>query len=126
MRISLTETELTFNYNLDCLSNEKAVCRCGASNCSGFIGERPKSVNTKNGNNTDNKENKTSKAKNNDTKSNNEAKKRQQQTQQQQQQQQKQQQQNMPKLSDKLSAKAEAKQRRYSLPIIPKSKSKPT
>ncbi|CAF0761428.1 unnamed protein product [Brachionus calyciflorus] len=41
-------TELTFNYNLDCLSNEKAVCRCGAKNCSGFIGERPKT----NGNET--------------------------------------------------------------------------
>ena len=35
-------TELTFNYNLDCLSNAKAVCKCGAKNCSGFIGERPK------------------------------------------------------------------------------------
>lgn len=33
---------MTFNYNLDCLSNEKAVCKCGAKNCSGFIGERPK------------------------------------------------------------------------------------
>ncbi|XP_012879328.1 PREDICTED: histone-lysine N-methyltransferase NSD2 [Dipodomys ordii] len=35
-------TELTFNYNLDCLGNEKTVCRCGASNCSGFLGDRPK------------------------------------------------------------------------------------
>lgn len=33
---------MTFNYNLDSLSNEKAVCRCGAKNCSGFIGARPK------------------------------------------------------------------------------------
>ncbi len=33
---------MTFNYNLDCLSNEKAVCKCGAKNCSGFIGVRPK------------------------------------------------------------------------------------
>ena len=24
------------------MSNEKAICRCGAKNCSGFIGERPK------------------------------------------------------------------------------------
>lgn len=34
---------------MDCLSNEKAVCKCGAKNCSGFIGERPKnnSSNTK-------------------------------------------------------------------------------
>ena len=38
-------TELTFNYNLDCLSNEKAACKCGATNCSGFIGERPKNSN---------------------------------------------------------------------------------
>uniref|UniRef100_A0A7N6BD87 Nuclear receptor binding SET domain protein 2 n=1 Tax=Anabas testudineus TaxID=64144 RepID=A0A7N6BD87_ANATE len=35
-------TELTFNYNLDCLGNEKTVCRCGSSNCSGFLGDRPK------------------------------------------------------------------------------------
>lgn len=38
-------TELTFNYNLDCLSNEKAACLCGARNCSGFIGVRPKNSN---------------------------------------------------------------------------------
>ncbi len=37
-----TGTELTFNYNFDCISNEKAPCQCGASNCSGFIGDRPK------------------------------------------------------------------------------------
>ncbi|KAM4706581.1 histone-lysine N-methyltransferase NSD2 [Discoglossus pictus] len=37
--------ELTFNYNLDCLGNEKTVCRCGAPNCSGFLGDRPKSSN---------------------------------------------------------------------------------
>uniref|UniRef100_A0A8C9R0U1 Nuclear receptor binding SET domain protein 2 n=1 Tax=Scleropages formosus TaxID=113540 RepID=A0A8C9R0U1_SCLFO len=36
------DTELTFNYNLDCLGNEKTVCRCGAPNCSGFLGDRPK------------------------------------------------------------------------------------
>ncbi|KAM9477375.1 histone-lysine N-methyltransferase NSD2 isoform 2-T3 [Clarias gariepinus] len=35
-------TELTFNYNLDCLGNEKTICRCGAPNCSGFLGDRPK------------------------------------------------------------------------------------
>lgn len=39
---AVTGTELTFNYNLDCLGNEKTVCRCGASNCSGFLGDRPK------------------------------------------------------------------------------------
>uniref|UniRef100_A0A7N6AV85 Nuclear receptor binding SET domain protein 2 n=1 Tax=Anabas testudineus TaxID=64144 RepID=A0A7N6AV85_ANATE len=38
-------TELTFNYNLDCLGNEKTVCRCGSSNCSGFLGDRPKNSN---------------------------------------------------------------------------------
>ncbi|XP_068608104.1 histone-lysine N-methyltransferase NSD2 [Brachionichthys hirsutus] len=39
-------TELTFNYNLDCLGNEKTVCRCGAPNCSGFLGDRPKNGHT--------------------------------------------------------------------------------
>ena len=34
--------ELTFNYNLDCLGNEKTQCRCGSQNCSGFLGVRPK------------------------------------------------------------------------------------
>uniref|UniRef100_A0A3Q2YGJ6 Nuclear receptor binding SET domain protein 2 n=1 Tax=Hippocampus comes TaxID=109280 RepID=A0A3Q2YGJ6_HIPCM len=40
-------TELTFNYNLDCLGNEKTVCRCGAPNCSGFLGDRPKAADPK-------------------------------------------------------------------------------
>ncbi|ESO90323.1 hypothetical protein LOTGIDRAFT_123404, partial [Lottia gigantea] len=35
-------SELTFNYNLECLGNEKTVCACGAFNCSGFLGVRPK------------------------------------------------------------------------------------
>ncbi|XP_076835587.1 histone-lysine N-methyltransferase, H3 lysine-36 specific [Brachyhypopomus gauderio] len=35
-------SELTFNYNLECLGNGKTVCKCGAPNCSGFIGVRPK------------------------------------------------------------------------------------
>uniref|UniRef100_A0AAV2L1K0 Nuclear receptor binding SET domain protein 1b n=1 Tax=Knipowitschia caucasica TaxID=637954 RepID=A0AAV2L1K0_KNICA len=35
-------TELTFNYNLECLGNGKTVCKCGALNCSGFLGVRPK------------------------------------------------------------------------------------
>lgn len=34
--------ELTFNYNLDCLGNDKTKCECGSENCSGFIGVRPK------------------------------------------------------------------------------------
>ncbi|KAL4609557.1 histone-lysine N-methyltransferase NSD3-like [Arapaima gigas] len=36
-------TELTFNYNLDCLGNGRTSCHCGAENCSGFLGVRPKS-----------------------------------------------------------------------------------
>ncbi|XP_036384462.1 histone-lysine N-methyltransferase NSD3-like isoform X1 [Megalops cyprinoides] len=38
------ETELTFNYNLDCLGNGRTSCQCGAENCSGFLGVRPKSA----------------------------------------------------------------------------------
>ena len=34
--------ELTFNYNLDCLGNEKTQCRCGSQNCSGFLGVKIK------------------------------------------------------------------------------------
>nr|XP_057919686.1 histone-lysine N-methyltransferase, H3 lysine-36 specific isoform X2 [Doryrhamphus excisus] len=34
--------ELTFNYNLECLGNGKTACKCGAPNCSGFLGVRPK------------------------------------------------------------------------------------
>lgn len=45
----LAGTELTFNYNLDCLGNEKTVCRCGASNCSGFLGDRPKASDGRDG-----------------------------------------------------------------------------
>lgn len=37
-------TELTFNYNLDCLGNEKMACNCKTPMCSGFIGDRPKQV----------------------------------------------------------------------------------
>nr|XP_023029170.1 uncharacterized protein LOC111517303 [Leptinotarsa decemlineata]XP_023029171.1 uncharacterized protein LOC111517303 [Leptinotarsa decemlineata]XP_023029172.1 uncharacterized protein LOC111517303 [Leptinotarsa decemlineata] len=36
------ETELTFNYNLECIGKEKKICRCGAPNCSGFIGVKAK------------------------------------------------------------------------------------
>ena len=31
-------TELTFDYQLDSLGNEKKECLCGSRNCSGFIG----------------------------------------------------------------------------------------
>lgn len=37
-------TELTFNYNLECSGKEKKICRCNAPNCSGFIGVKSKSV----------------------------------------------------------------------------------
>ncbi|XP_013784275.2 LOW QUALITY PROTEIN: histone-lysine N-methyltransferase NSD2-like [Limulus polyphemus] len=37
-------SELTFNYNLECRGNEKTKCVCGAPNCSGFIGVRPKTA----------------------------------------------------------------------------------
>ncbi|XP_006201182.1 histone-lysine N-methyltransferase NSD3 isoform X1 [Vicugna pacos] len=36
--------ELTFNYNLDCLGNGRTECHCGADNCSGFLGVRPKAA----------------------------------------------------------------------------------
>ncbi|PAA63624.1 hypothetical protein BOX15_Mlig026212g1, partial [Macrostomum lignano] len=35
--------ELTFNYNFECLGAEKLACQCGAENCSGFLGVRPRS-----------------------------------------------------------------------------------
>ncbi|XP_076140069.1 histone-lysine N-methyltransferase NSD3 isoform X2 [Alosa pseudoharengus] len=38
------DTELTFNYNLDCLGNGRTSCHCGAENCSGFLGVQPKSA----------------------------------------------------------------------------------
>ncbi|XP_043940254.1 histone-lysine N-methyltransferase NSD3 [Protopterus annectens] len=37
-------TELTFNYNLDCLGNGRTECHCRADNCSGFLGVRPKTA----------------------------------------------------------------------------------
>ncbi|CAG9828925.1 unnamed protein product [Diabrotica balteata] len=39
-------TELTFNYNLECTGTEKKVCKCGAPNCSGFIGVKAKNDST--------------------------------------------------------------------------------
>lgn len=38
------ETELTFNYNLECIGKEKKMCRCDAPNCSGFIGVKVQKV----------------------------------------------------------------------------------
>ncbi|XP_050314892.1 uncharacterized protein LOC126749239 isoform X3 [Anthonomus grandis grandis] len=35
------DSELTFNYNLAVVGQEKKPCKCGASNCSGFIGVKP-------------------------------------------------------------------------------------
>ncbi|KAK3095090.1 hypothetical protein FSP39_010180 [Pinctada imbricata] len=37
-------SELTFNYNLECLGNDKTKCNCGAEVCSGFLGVRPKTA----------------------------------------------------------------------------------
>lgn len=37
-------TELTFDYMLDSLGNEKKKCLCGSINCSGFLGVRPKNA----------------------------------------------------------------------------------
>lgn len=39
-----TGSELTFNYNLDCYGNQKTVCKCGSTICSGFLGVRPKTT----------------------------------------------------------------------------------
>ncbi|KAF5304180.1 hypothetical protein FQR65_LT08074 [Abscondita terminalis] len=36
------DSELTFNYNLECIGKEKKICKCGAPNCSGFIGVKVK------------------------------------------------------------------------------------
>ena len=41
------DTELTFDYQFDCLGNEKKACLCGAQNCSGFLGEKPKQEKSK-------------------------------------------------------------------------------
>ncbi|XP_044272222.1 histone-lysine N-methyltransferase NSD3 [Tribolium madens] len=38
-------TELTFNYNLECIGKEKKICHCGAPNCSGYIGVKVKTDN---------------------------------------------------------------------------------
>ena len=40
--LSFIGDEVTFNYNLECLGNDKTKCQCGAENCSGFLGLRPK------------------------------------------------------------------------------------
>lgn len=37
-------TELTFDYHLDSLGNEKKKCFCGSKNCSGFLGLRSSKV----------------------------------------------------------------------------------
>ncbi|XP_018652068.1 putative set domain protein [Schistosoma mansoni] len=42
--------ELTFNYNFVALGQERLNCRCGASNCVGFLGARSESSNNNNGN----------------------------------------------------------------------------
>ncbi|XP_061723357.1 uncharacterized protein LOC133529618 [Cydia pomonella] len=37
-------TEVTFNYNLECAGIEKKRCLCGAKRCSGYIGAKPKQL----------------------------------------------------------------------------------
>ncbi|XP_067899431.1 histone-lysine N-methyltransferase NSD2-like [Heterodontus francisci] len=36
--------ELTFNYHLECLGTGKTICKCGAPNCSGYLGVPPKNI----------------------------------------------------------------------------------
>lgn len=36
--------EITFNYQLDTLGKTKVVCKCGAANCSGFLGAKVKAA----------------------------------------------------------------------------------
>lgn len=40
MNYILQKTELTFNYNLDCMGDQKKICHCGAKKCAGFIGAK--------------------------------------------------------------------------------------
>ncbi|XP_043560054.1 histone-lysine N-methyltransferase NSD2-like [Chiloscyllium plagiosum] len=37
-------SELTFNYHLECLGTGKTICKCGAPNCSGYLGVPPKNI----------------------------------------------------------------------------------
>jgi SET domain-containing protein len=37
-------SDLTFNYNLESKGQEKTICQCGALNCSGYLGVRPKTA----------------------------------------------------------------------------------
>ncbi|XP_063369340.1 uncharacterized protein LOC134657707 [Cydia amplana] len=37
-------SEVTFNYNLECAGIEKKRCLCGAKRCSGYIGAKPKQL----------------------------------------------------------------------------------
>ena len=38
------DSEVTFNYNLECVGTEKKVCNCKADICSGFIGSKAQKV----------------------------------------------------------------------------------
>ncbi|XP_076040587.1 histone-lysine N-methyltransferase NSD2-like isoform X2 [Oratosquilla oratoria] len=53
-------TELTFNYNLECVGTEKKRCQCGSENCSGYIGVKVQK-NEINGNKKNGKEGKRKK-----------------------------------------------------------------
>lgn len=37
-------TELTFNYNLQIIGSGRTICKCGAPNCSGFLGTKEKTI----------------------------------------------------------------------------------
>ncbi|XP_059050531.1 uncharacterized protein LOC131845484 [Achroia grisella] len=39
-------SEVTFNYNLECAGIDKKRCLCGAKRCSGYIGAKPKQTET--------------------------------------------------------------------------------
>ena len=42
-------TELTFNYQFEVMGDVKQKCLCGGTNCSGFIGEKPDPVPSRDG-----------------------------------------------------------------------------
>ncbi|XP_014272236.1 histone-lysine N-methyltransferase NSD3 isoform X1 [Halyomorpha halys] len=65
-------TELVFNYNLETIGNTKVECKCGASNCAGYIGAKnlSKPNNNKPKNGTEDKKSVVKKKKRKSTKAN--------------------------------------------------------
>lgn len=37
-------SEVTFNYNFECVGTAKKKCHCGSANCSGYIGAKVQKV----------------------------------------------------------------------------------